>query len=394
MMRATVAMLALLCAAAMASAAPAVNLAVNRPYASSSPTLPGWTGLVDGAKDSDSAPACYATSNEGPFPKYAVIDLGADCTITKVVVYNSGNGNTRTVALSASLDGVNYKKLRDPDFIFADRDPVVLSVSFQQPRQAHYVRLAFLDTWKKGLGGDNCAFVREVEVMGTRGEEKEEDPFAFANGQAPSVTNRSVEIFRRYCLDNRGDTRVTVVGDYFVGGSEESTHWAKQAAEELAKLHPDKQITLTAVGGSEGAISYALNWALEHRGVLAPDLIFLAYGAQAASVGADPGEFRTKYQGLVNELVENTQALVVVVTPPPFLQDKSLPWFSKTQGHSTRPYSWVAEQIALSRGLPLVRSAAVFAKVPGDKTTFFADNMHLSSEGHRALGLALADLLQ
>ena len=387
-------MLALLCAAAVASAAPAVNLAVNRPYASSGPTLSGWTGLVDGEKDSDSAPGCFATGNEASFPKYVVIDLGADCTITKVVVYNSGDGNTRTVSLSASLDGVNYKKLRDPDFIFADRDPLMLSVAFQQPRQAHYVRLTFLDTWSKGLGGDNCLFVREVEVFGTRGEEKEDNPFAFATGQAPLVTNRSVDVFRRYCLDNRGDMRVTVVGDYFIGGSDEDTHWARQAAEELAKLHPDKKITMTAVGGSEGAISYALDWAKDHRGALAPDLIILAYGAQAASVGADLGEFRGKYQGLVNELVENTQALVVVVTPPPFLQDKSMAWFSKTQGHSTRPYAWMAEQVALSRGLPLVRSAAVLAKVPGDKTPLFADNMHLSPEGHRALGLAIADLLQ
>lgn len=392
MMRAIAALLALL-GVGVVYAAPAVNLALNRPYASSSATLPGWTGLVDGTKDSDSAPGCYATTGDEAYPKYVVIDLGAECTINKVVVYNSANGNTRTVSLAASVDGVNYKKLRDPDFIFADRDPIALSVAFQQARQAQYVRVTFLDTWKKGLGGDHCLFLREIEVFGTRGEEQEPNPFAFAASQASSLKDRAVAIFRRYCLESEGEMKITLVGDYFIGGAEDDAPWGRQAAEELVKLYPNKKLTLTAVGGSEGAISYGLEWAQDHRGALAPDLILVSYGAQAASVGADVGEFQTKLQALVNELVDNTEALVVVVTPLPFLQDKSLAWLSKTQGHSTRPYAWAAEQVASSRGLPLVRAAAVLAKVPGDKKPLFADNMHLSPEGHRTLGLAVADLL-
>lgn len=394
MTRAILALLMLGVFTGLVAAAPApVNLALNRPFASSGTTLPGWNGLVDGEKDSDSAPGCFATSNDSTFPKFVVIDLGADCTVSKVVVYNSGNGNTRTISLSSSVDGVNYKKLRDPDFIFTDRDPIPLSVSFQQPRTAHYVRVAFLDTWKNGLGGDNCMFLREVEVFGTRGDEKEENPFAFALGQAPSVGNRSVDIFQRYCLDNQEPMKITVAGDYFIGAADDDTQWVRQAAEELAKLYPEKKITLTAVGGNEGAISYGIDWARDHRGALAPDLVILAYGSQAASVSADQGEFRSKYQTLVNELTDNTQAMVIAITPPPFLQNDKLALASKTQGRSTRSYAWQVEQVALSRGVPLVRTSAVLAKVPGDKTPLYLDNMHLSAEGNRALGIAIADLL-
>jgi lysophospholipase L1-like esterase len=371
---------------------PPVNLALGRPYASNCASLPGWNGLLDGEKDSDSAPGCFATANEGGFPRYVVIDLGSECTISKVVVYNSGNGNTRTVSLSSSLDGVGYKKLRDPDFIFADRDAIALSVGFQ-PRQARYVRATFVDTWKRGLGGDNCLFLREIEVFGSRGAAGDEDPFAFSAGQAPLVTNRAAGIFRRYCLEAPGEMKITVLGDYFVAGSEEDAHWVRQAAEELARLYPGKKMMATAVGGSEGAISYAVDWARDHRGALAPDIVIVAYGAQAASVGADLGEFRSKYETLIGDLADNTQALVIAVTPPPFLQNPGLAMSSRTKGRSTRPYAWAVEQVALTRGLLLVRSAAVLAKTPGDKTPLYADNMHLSAEGQRAVGLALADLL-
>ncbi|MHB8997545.1 MAG: GDSL-type esterase/lipase family protein [Armatimonadota bacterium] len=395
MIRSTIVAIALVCACAVAAAATApINLALNRPYASSCPTLPGWTGLLDGDKDSDSAPGCFATSNEEAYPKYVVIDLGADCAVSKVIVYNSSNGNTRTVSLSSSVDGVNYKKLRDPDFIFADREPTALTVGFQQPRPVRYVRVTFLDSWKNGLGGDNCMFLREVEVFGTRGEEKADNSFAFASGQATCITNRSLDIFRRYCLESPEPMKITVIGDYFIGGSDEDSHWVRQAGEELAKLYPGKKITLTAVGGSDGAIAYGTEWCKEHRGALAPDLVLLAYGSQAASVGADQGEFRSKYQQLVNELLDNTQALVIAITPPPFLQDPTLALSSKTEGRNTRGYAWQVEQVALSRGLPLVRSAAVLSRIPGDKRPLYVDNMHLSSEGQRALGLAIADLLR
>jgi hypothetical protein len=76
------------------------------------------------------------------------------------------------------------------------------------------------------------------------------------------------------------------------------------------------------------------------------------------------------------------------------LQNPALEFTSKTTGHSTSPYAWAVEQVALSRGLPLLRTAAVLARTPGDKTLLFADNMHLSVLGDDALAQALGDLFK
>lgn len=368
-----------------APAGPATNLALNRPYASNVQTLPGWTGLVDGDKDSDSAPGCFGTANTSDYPKYVVIDLGGDCSISRVVAYNSANGNTKTVAIGCSADGATYKTLRDPDFIFGPGDAIPLNVSFQ-PRTAHYVRITLRDTWKGGLGGDNCLFLREVEVFGQRATAAtRQDPFALAANQAPFVANRSVTIFRRYCLETPGEARVTVLGDGFISGCDEPVHWAHIGAAELARLYPDKKLTVNGVGGSEGSIAYGLDWAKDHRGSLAPDLIILAYGTNAALAGASADEFRGKYQELVRELVDNTKALIVAVTPLPFLPPET---------RSSRAHEWAVEQVAQAQDLPLLRTAAVLAKIPGDKSLLYVDSTHLSPAGHEAVGNTLADLLR
>lgn len=395
-MRVPAAVLLALLLCSLAAAAPQslpVNLAFNRPFTCNSAVLPGWHGLVDGEKDSDTAPGCFATANDPELPKWVVIDLGGECSVSKVVVYNSANGNTRTISLASSVDLINFKKLRDPDFIFGDHDATVLSHAFQ-PRTARYIRITLPDTWKKGLGGDYCLFLREVEVYGSRTGESEDSPFAFAAQQAPVDRNRSVDIFKRYCLGTLGEMKITIVGDYTIAGADADSHWAAVLVSELLKLYPDKKITLTAVGGDQGAISNGLDWAREHRGVLAPDLILLSYGAQAASVGADVSEFRSKYQALVAELTENTQALVVAVTPPPFLQNPNLPLLDRSRGRTTRSYGWAVEQVALGGGLPLARTASVLANAPGGAVPLYLDNLHLGPEGQRALGLALADLLR
>jgi lysophospholipase L1-like esterase len=372
-------------AAWAAPSSPATNLAMACPYAINVQTLPGWNGLVDGDKTSDSAPGCFATGNAPGYPKYAVLDLQGDCTISKVVVYNSVNGNTRTVSLASSADGSNYKKLRDPDFIFAANGAMALTVSFQ-PRSARYVRVTFVDTWKRGLGGDDCLFLREVEVYGHRSEKiARPDPFALAGHQASFVSNRAVSVFKRYCLDASGDLRMTVVGDSFLAGCDQDTHWAKIAAVELGKLYPEKNVVLSAVGGDESALAYGLDWAKDHRGILAPDLIIVSYGTHAALTGAGLEDFRSKYQALITELLENTNALIVPVTPLPLVSPDT---------PSAAGYDAIVEQVASAGGLPLLRTAAVLGKIPGDKSLLYLDGTHLSPAGHRAVGGSLADLLR
>jgi len=368
-----------------APSSPATNLALGCPYVVNVQTLPGWNGLVDGDKDSDSAPGCFATGNAPDYPKYAVIDLQGECTISKVVVYNSANGNTRTVSLASSPDGSSYKYLRAPDFIFAANSAMALTVNFQ-PRTARYVRVTFVDTWKRGLGGDDCLFLREVEVYGSRsGQAPRPDPFVLASQQAPFVSNRAVAVFKRYCLNTEGEMRMAVVGDTFTTDCDRPTHWVKVLATELSRLYPQKRIVVNAVGGNESALSFGQDWARDHRGILAPDLIIVAYGTNAAVAGASVDEFRSKYQSLISELVENTGALIVPVTTLPLVA-RDLP--------STVVYDAAIEQVASASGLPLLRTAAVLSKIPGDKSLYYLDDRHLSEAGNQAVGNALADLLR
>ncbi|MBC7288340.1 MAG: discoidin domain-containing protein [Armatimonadetes bacterium] len=146
-----------------------VNLALRRPFTASCPTLPGWDGLVDGVRDSDDPPGCWATDNSPKFPKSVTIDLGSVCEITKVVVHNSINGNTKGIQVAVSSDGRGYGLLRE--YVFPPGKYQPLTHSFAG-RAARYVRVTFLDTWGGGLGGDNIIYVREVEVFGKRSQKE------------------------------------------------------------------------------------------------------------------------------------------------------------------------------------------------------------------------------
>lgn len=148
-----------------ATGPPTVNLALNRPYTANCGILPGWDGLVDGTKNSDEPPDCFATDDSRDFPKTIVIDLGATCQLTRIVVHNSANGNTKQVVVSLSADGKTYEKLREYIFPSAKYLPLVHSFA---PRKARFVQLSFTDTWGGGAGGDNIIYLREVEVYGKR----------------------------------------------------------------------------------------------------------------------------------------------------------------------------------------------------------------------------------
>ncbi len=147
------------------AAAQVVNLALGSQWMASCATLPGWDGLVDGVKDSDEPPGCWATDNSAEFPKRVVIDLGGLCQVSRVVVHNSTNGNTKQIQVAVSEDGAKYDLLREYVFPPGRYQPLVHSFT---PRNARYVRIVFLNTWGGGIGGDNIMYLREVEVFGKR----------------------------------------------------------------------------------------------------------------------------------------------------------------------------------------------------------------------------------
>lgn len=198
---ATAAALLALFALGTASCGAAENLALHRPYLCSDTILPGWTGLTDGITDSDAAPGCFATGGSAQFPKVIVVDLGALCTVNRITLLSSANGNTRHVSLSVSRDAREFEQLRE--YYFPAAGAQTLAHSFTA-RQARYVKIALHDTWANGAEGPNCLFLREVQVFGdapaggssSSGGAREE--LRLARLQPPVVSTPAVTIFRRY----------------------------------------------------------------------------------------------------------------------------------------------------------------------------------------------------
>lgn len=284
------------------------NVARGRPYRCSADVMDGWTGLVDGVLDSDSAPGCFATGNGADFPKSVTIDLQRPCNISRVAVHNSANGNTRGIIIYCSDDGMHYEKLRE--FIFPQGEPLTLNHRFND-RPAQFVRVEFTNTWGGGLGGDNTIFCREVEVFGSpTGGAPVTEPMTQPTGDA-LIETRDLRLFRRWALDDDRRLTIAVIGDS-LASCDEGT-WPQIVAERLALVRPDEaEVSVTAMteeglepGPGLGYVSLTAE--------AEPDVILVTFGTDLQEW--DGVSFRAGLSGLVNRLLEETDALVVLVGP-------------------------------------------------------------------------------
>ena len=366
----------------------AQNIALHRTYRCSVPLLTGWTGLVDGNHQADTAPECFATANVEKFPRYLTVDLGVICTINRVVVYNSGNGNTKKVSLECSLDSKEYTNLRQ-GFIFPNHSPLALSHKFE-PRKARYVRLTMYDAWGDGLGGENCLFLREVEVYGWRPYEKPQrpsDPLAAFKYQPTSVTYPSLRIFRRYCLEKKdAPLRIALLGDSFAGPGEDCNGWAVMVADRLQERYERTPDVFVSVERSFGAADCRVF--LDQYKDVEFDLVVLTLGLDAAVSQLPAKEFRSAAEEVVSLLVAETNALVVVVTPPPIAHNEQLRLYETVGGLDTGGYGWQLELVAQMEKLPVMRTGAVLADSSYGVGDLYADNMHLSGRGHEVVAAA------
>ncbi|MFO7946097.1 MAG: discoidin domain-containing protein [Armatimonadota bacterium] len=372
---------------------PATNIALHRPFHCSVGILEGWTGLVDGDVSSDSAPGCFATANAEKFPKRITIDLGALCKIKQVVVHNSANGNTRKISIECSTGGDTFETLRDA-FIFPDRTATKLSHEFS-PRRARYVRLTFYDTWGSGPGGDNCIFLREVEVHGWHPDgvrQQPADPLAQFSGQKVFHGGQSVNIFRRYCLQNP-DTplRIGAFGDSFArprAGRDE--HWVAVLGQKLQQA-TGKPMTLqlaASMGFTATDCEIALDEADDDF-----DLILLTIGFDAAIGEEDPGTFENNIEKIMDTLYERTDALVLGVTPLPVAHEKTLKNYELIAGVNTTKYAWKLREVAEKKMMPLVMTGPLLASSTQGFTELYSDNMGLSEQGHKTLAAGIARIL-
>ncbi len=376
-------------AVSMATAQSAAqNIALHRPYRCSVPLLSGWTGLLDGNRKADTGPECFATANVEKFPRYITIDLGVICTINRVVVYNSANGNTRKVSLECSLDSNEYTTLRQ-GFIFQNHNPLMLSHKFE-PRKARYVRLTMYDSWGDGLGGENCLFLREVEVYGWRPYEKPErpaDPLATFKHQPISVSYPGLRIFRRYCLEEKGaPLRIALLGDSFAGPGADCNGWAATVTDRLQERYEKTPDVFVSVERSFGVADCRAF--LEQYKDVEFDLVVLTLGLDAAVSQLPVTEFRLAAGEVLKLLVGETNALVVMVTPPPIAHKEQLRLYETVAGLDTGGYGWQLEMLAQMEKLPLVRTGAVLANSSYGVGDLYTDNIYLSGHGHEVLAAA------
>lgn len=381
---------------AVAAVAADTNLALNRPFRCSVTILTGWDGLTDGVTESDSAPGCFATANVDSFPRYITVDLGAICQISRVAVHNSANGNTKQISIECSTDNLKYQPLRQA-FIFIDHEAMVLQHEFKQ-RQARYVRITLYDSWKAGLGGDNCLFLRELEVFGQRDGAAAANPPAenvgsALNSKELSVAYPSLRIFRRYCLqDADAPLRIAVIGDSSAIAYEgDTSHWTSAIKARITeRFGKTPQVDYPSRGGLSLMQCDAYLESLDGQ---TPDLFIVSIGHDAAIQAVPVAQFRAEAEEIVAMLCETTDALVIVVTPAPVIHNSKLGMFEPAAKIDSAPYAWQIELLARNYKLPLVRAGVVLDSSTCAINELYTDNMHLSERGHAAIAIALDILL-
>ena len=384
-----------LCTSASSDAAQ--NLALSKPYLYTGELLAGWTGLVDGLKDSDQPPACFATDNSPQFPKELVIDLGAVFPITKIAVYNSLNGNTRHIAVLSSVNATDFESLREYYFPPDKVQPLVHSFP-THPRRTRYVKIKMYDTWTGGRNGDNCLHLREVEVYGMpEGSASTPDSLtevmALARWQQPLVEPPAVRLFRRYCLEAKSEITIGLLGDGFAAsGSKTRPTWVALFIARLKARGEYDNVEVIHLVGEPGLGNLPQ---LEEKlaSLASVDLLIIAYGTQAGLDGMPTLEFRRRLQELVQSTQEQLTALTVVVTPAPFANQPDLARHAEVQGKDSLRLARAAEQVAILAGCALVRTASVLARSERDVEDLYQDNVSLSQHAHLAVSRALEGLL-
>jgi sialate O-acetylesterase len=117
------------------------NVSQGKPFTSSVPNAHGWdVGVTDGVWG-DGPPSCYATGEQGEFPKSVTVDLGAPQTL-HLIAYGTPNvGATKTIAVSISEDGKTFTEVGRYDF--PAKKAAKTQVRFA-PTPARYVRATFI----------------------------------------------------------------------------------------------------------------------------------------------------------------------------------------------------------------------------------------------------------
>ena len=364
------------------------NLALGKPFSCTDPSAAGWDGLVDGVKTSDEKPGCFATGG-GPTPKAVTVDLGEVCQTNRVDVINSLNGNTRAVTLEYSIDGKEWPQLRE--YVFPDQQLQTLTHRFP-PTPARYVRITFEDTYGGGFGGDNFAFLRELEVYG-----KPKPGGAAATPSRPpvmdAVASRELQIFARHALREGARLKLAVLGDRVaLGVADGGRGMGEVLAELIAERHEGVEIEVLQFSKEDMTVEDAYTAASDVADA-DPDMCIVALGA-TDSLDWQETAFRQSVSDLLLRLQRRTRAVLIAVSPPPFAGDPEKGLAEETAGKNTTDAVLVLRGIGTMMGTPVVDAGGAFEKAAIDRLLLYDDNIRPSELGHTVIARKILELLK
>lgn len=140
------------------------NLAKGCSWECSDKNTYGWdVGLTDGST-LPFPPNCFATSNSEQFPKHVTVDLKKPQSLNLIRVAVPEIGSTKTVAVSISTDGANFREVGRHIYPLGKAETA--AYTFPEA-EARYIRLTYLDHHSQLAGNfpNSFAFTSEVEAF-------------------------------------------------------------------------------------------------------------------------------------------------------------------------------------------------------------------------------------
>jgi len=308
------------CETKPASAPPTLyNVALHASFRASSPGEAEWAGLVDGVKDTDTAPGCYRSGNDATFPKTIEIDLGALYTLRQIIIRNSFNGNTKTVIVYYAASSTRWSE--GWKFVFPKQ--LLRDFTYTLPdRPVRYIKLEFPDTYGGGFDGDNIIYLREVEALSTAREPLN----LIGDEQRARATRiaRSLRMVYHFTSHRSLPPRVVVLCDAAATAPNGLPNFCDLLAQKLQA--PGGATSVILPGGKTGNIDYWLRnienfpelqpapMYQDSQSPIAAEIIFLCFGWEDQTLGRN--EFAYRYRKLLRSLKETTSAAIVGVIPP------------------------------------------------------------------------------
>jgi hypothetical protein len=316
------------------------------------------------------------------------------------------NGNTKTVFLSLSEDGRTFFPLWKHTFPPKKVKP--LRHHFP-PFRARYLRLTFLDSYENGPEGRAVFYLREVEVYGRPAKETDAGTIA-ANDLIPPLdrrllpatqretvvtplpplepssplrSSRALLLLRRLGWEMRTPLTVWIIGDGWSlpPDTKEPAYW-QYWLEELRRAYHHPRVRVVSWLAPDLTTSQVLEQWREHPITLDPDGVLVALGA--AEVGRTaPEDFRARLERIVQRLLKETEAALILVTPLPPRDSQREP--------ALQPFAQMVEEVARRHGIAYVRTGE-WLRANGSPSVYYRDVHHLNGIGHRLLGEALLRL--